>query len=156
MQTQKTFEQAEALVSYVEQEIREVPTGSRLAWVSGPATEAVTRTLMRKGYCVQASNSTPRQGLDLVVVMNADETFAPAVAESAVLSLNHEGRLIVAEAEPSQRQERRLRAHGFLVRIKRLGPVDLDDELSGTVAAASPSALHIYDAHLVRRRQSLR
>jgi hypothetical protein len=155
MQTQTNLDSVLGLLRYVEREIDAVPAGSRQALVTGPHTEALETALEHKGYAIDRSGSQAWADLDLVVAAGAgDGLRAPFLLDRAILALNPEARVILATPELSHRLESRLRAAGFLVRIRALDAAAGEHDVQATaLAKGSP---FVYDAVLVRRRQSRR
>src|SRR5262245_31194580 len=157
MKTQTTLDSIQALVRYAEREIEGVPAGSRQALVTGPTTETLETALARKGYTIDRSGSHAWANLDLVIAAGTgDGLRAPFLLERAILALNPEARLILATPELSHRLESRLRAAGFLVRIRALDAAAAGDHDLQASAAATGGTPFLYDAILVRRRQSRR
>jgi hypothetical protein len=155
MQTQTTLDSVFGLLRYVEREIEAVPAGSRQALVAAPHTEVLEAALERKGYAIDRSGSHAWAEIDLVVAAGADVGLrSPFLLDRAIFALNPEARVILASPELSHRLESRLRAAGFLVRIKALDAAAGEHDLQATTVAKG-SAL-VYDAVLVRRRQSRR
>jgi hypothetical protein len=146
MQTQTTYHSLATLAAYVEREIAAIPAGTRRALAHGPAAEAVSAALALKGYDVQRSGAPSWTGLDLVFADGgSDKAMTPLQLDRVIAALNPEARVVLITPDLSHRLERRLRAAGFLVRIRG---ADATGPVSGTP--------YVYDAVLVRRRHSLR